>query len=185
MSARFPWPDVTLLGLAGGSLLAGLLLPPSPSLDPVWLPWWQRLSALWTLGCGWRLERRLRQRQAWWHSPTWLLPPEALAGMAQRPWYRRWFRPPPPQGVLLGSAFPWHAGHTQTLEMALATDKALPTATASRGGHPALHAVGQAEEVPLVLPWSELVGQVGVTGTTRSGKTRLLEVIAEEVIRGS
>jgi hypothetical protein len=69
--------------------------------------------------------------------------------------------------------------------MALATDKALPTATESRGGHPALHAVGHAEEVPLVLPWSELVGQVGVTGTTRSGKTRLLEVIAEEVIRGS
>ena len=53
-----------------------------------------------------------------------------------------------------------------------------------RGGHPALHAVGQDAEQPLVVPWSELVGHVLVTGTTRSGKTRLLEVLASEAIRG-
>jgi hypothetical protein len=185
MSARFPWPEVMLMWLATGSLLASLLAPASPVLDPTWLPWWQRLSALWTLGCSWRVECCLRHRRAWLSSSTWLLDAEDLAAVVQRPWYRRWMHPTPPQGLLLGKAFPWHAGHTQILEMALATEQALPTATDSRGGHPALHAVGQAEEVPLVLPWSELVGQVGITGTTRSGKTRLLEVIAEEVIRGS
>ena len=52
-----------------------------------------------------------------------------------------------------------------------------------QGGHPALHAVGQATEQPLLLPWSELTGHVLITGTTRSGKTRLLEVVAAAVIR--
>jgi conjugal transfer pilus assembly protein TraD len=70
------------------------------------------------------------------------------------------------------------------LETALATDGALPIAEDSRGGHPALHAVGQDIEQVLVVPWSELVGHVLVTGTTRSGKTRLLEVLASEAIRG-
>jgi conjugal transfer pilus assembly protein TraD len=88
------------------------------------------------------------------------------------------------RGIFLGRAFQWTGRHTQTLETALATDGALPIAADQRGGHPALHAVGQRTEQPLVLPWSELVGHVLVTGTTRSGKTRLLEVIASEVIRG-
>ena len=35
-----------------------------------------------------------------------------------------------------------------------------------------------------MLPWSELVGHVLIGGTTRSGKTRLLEVILCEAIRG-
>jgi conjugal transfer pilus assembly protein TraD len=53
----------------------------------------------------------------------------------------------------------------------------------ARGGHPALHAVGARTECPLVLPWSELVGHVLVAGTTRSGKTRCLELLAAEAIR--
>ena len=53
-----------------------------------------------------------------------------------------------------------------------------------RGGHPALHAVGRKSERSLVLPWSELVGHVLIGGTTRSGKTRLLELIVSEAIRG-
>ena len=60
----------------------------------------------------------------------------------------------------------------------------LPTGADVRGGHPALHAVGIKQERPLVLPWSELVGHVLIGGTTRSGKTRLLEVILCEAIRG-
>ena len=60
----------------------------------------------------------------------------------------------------------------------------LPTGSDMRGGYPALHAVGAKKEQPLVLPWSELVGHVLIGGTTRSGKTRLLEVILSEAIRG-
>ena len=40
-----------------------------------------------------------------------------------------------------------------------------------------------ATKCPLVLPWSELVGHVLVAGTTRSGKTRCLELLAAEAIR--
>ena len=86
-------------------------------------------------------------------------------------------------GLLLGRAFRWTARHTQTLELALARDGALPVADDARGGHPALHAVGARTERPLVLPWSELVGHVLVAGTTRSGKTRCLELLATEAIR--
>jgi hypothetical protein len=85
-------------------------------------------------------------------------------------------------GLLLGRAFRWSARHTQTLELALVRDGALPMAEDARGGHPALHAVGARTECPLVLPWSELVGHVLVAGTTRSGKTRCLELLAAEAL---
>jgi conjugal transfer pilus assembly protein TraD len=103
--------------------------------------------------------------------------------MAMQRWVRQhgWL---PHPGVCLGRAFRWNARYAQILEMALAREGALPVAADARGGHPALHAVGQDQEQPLVLPWSELTGHVLITGTTRSGKTRLLEVLAAEVIRG-
>ena len=87
-------------------------------------------------------------------------------------------------GLYLGRAFAWNARHTQQLETVLAQRGALPIATDSRGGHPALHAVGKRQERPLVLPWAELVGHTLLTGTTRSGKSRTLEVLASEAIRG-
>ena len=90
----------------------------------------------------------------------------------------------PDEGILLGRAFRWSPAHTQELETYLQKGKPLPVGRDTRGGYPALHAVGRREEQPLVLPWSELVGHVLIGGTTRSGKTRLLEVILSEAIRG-
>ena len=91
----------------------------------------------------------------------------------------------PDRGILLGRAFQWSPEHTQELETFMRERAApLPTGTDMRGGYPALHAVGMKKERPLVLPWSELVGHVLIGGTTRSGKTRLLEVILSEAIRG-
>jgi hypothetical protein len=89
----------------------------------------------------------------------------------------------PHTGLFLGRAFRWSAHHTQTLALAQARDGALPVATDTRGGHPALHAVGYRRERPLVLPWSDLAGHVLVAGTTRSGKTRCLELLVTEAIR--
>ncbi|MDE0206430.1 MAG: type IV secretion system DNA-binding domain-containing protein, partial [Candidatus Tectomicrobia bacterium] len=95
----------------------------------------------------------------------------------------RWLYPD--RGILLGRAFQWSPEHTQELETFMRERAApLPTGTDMRGGYPALHAVGMKKERPLVLPWSELVGHVLIGGTTRSGKTRLLEVILSEAIRG-
>ena len=104
-----------------------------------------------------------------------------------------WFRPLlrwlgrrlyPDDGILLGRAFRWSPEHTRELETHLHSGKSLPVGRDVRGGYPALHAVGMKEEQPLVVPWSELVGHVLIGGTTRSGKTRLLEVILCEAIRG-
>ena len=113
------------------------------------------------------------------------------AGLDYRPWLShhtsRWLggRVYRDRGIFLGRAFRWSRGHTQELEDYLHTSSAsLPTGRDGRGGYPALHAVGLKDERPLVLPWSELVGHVLVGGTTRSGKTRLLEVILCEAIRG-
>ena len=88
------------------------------------------------------------------------------------------------EGILIGRAFRWSPEHTQQLETHLHGGQPLPVGGDTRGGYPALHAVGRKEERPLVLPWSELVGHVLIGGTTRSGKTRLLEVILSEAIRG-
>ena len=90
----------------------------------------------------------------------------------------------PDRGILLGRAFRWSPEHTQLLETHLQKGQPLPVGRGMRGGYPALHAVGKKEERPLVLPWSELVGHVLIGGTTRSGKTRLLELILSEAIRG-
>ena len=94
------------------------------------------------------------------------------------------FLPARDTGILLGRGFQWTPQHTQELETFMRDGaRPLPTGAGERGGYPALHAVGKAQERPLVLPFSELVGHVLIGGTTRSGKTRLLEVIACEAIR--
>ena len=86
------------------------------------------------------------------------------------------FLPAADQGILLGRGFRWTPQHTQALETFMRDGaRPLPTGADVRGGYPALHAVGMAQERPLVLPFSELVGHVLIGGTTRSGKTRLLE----------
>ena len=140
-------------------------------------------------GLAWRLYRLLFS-EASPHGPPGLRDCVAVV-LKYRPWIAhqtsRWlagqvYRD---EGILLGRAFRWSRRHTQELEDYLnASSTSLPTGTGGRGGYPALHAVGLKDEQPLVLPWSELVGHVLVGGTTRSGKTRLLEVILCEAIRG-
>ena len=97
-------------------------------------------------------------------------------------WLERWLYPD--AGILIGRGFRWSPEHTRELETHLHSGHSLPVGRDMRGGYPALHAVGKKEEQPVVLPWSELVGHVLIGGTTRSGKTRLLEVILSEAIRG-
>lgn len=187
--AKAPVMEVTLAAVAGSTLLGLTLAPPTPWLAPEVQPLALATAAAWT---AWRLlalDRARAWRRAWQQAPGWSLDPEALAAETLPAWWpaglRQWRRGRFPQrGVLLGHAFRWHAGYTQILETALATDGALPIAEDQRGGHPALHAVGQAREQALVVPWSEMAGHLLVTGTTRSGKTRLLEVLASEAIRG-
>ena len=170
-----------------------------------WRSW--RLPATWSVKAEdlpfQSVQHRLLRRCLAW-SLRQLLSSEAVpdraAGLPSRlnqafgyrmgnPWARsllRWLqrRVCPDKGLLLGRAFRWSPEHTQELETHLQKGQPLPVGRDMRGGYPALHAVGKKEEQPLVLPWSELVGHVLIGGTTRSGKTRLLEVILCEAIRG-
>lgn len=139
-----------------------------------------------------------RRTRRWRVSPSWVFAARDLPFESARRWLPRLLAKPlwrcvprahlfyRDDGILLGRAFQWTPRHTQELENFMHEGaRPLPTARDQRGGHPALHAVGRGRERPLVLPWSDLVGHVLIGGTTRSGKTRLLEVILAEAIRGA
>jgi hypothetical protein len=85
-------------------------------------------------------------------------------------------------GLFVGKGFRWHGGHTQVLETSLAQDGPLPVDAGPRGGIPALCAIGQADEVDVVIPWSELEAQTGIQGSNRSGKTTELELMSVQAI---
>ena len=135
--------------------------------------------------------RTLRRAQVrswrWRRSPKWTFDSSDLAVEESGTWLPRvlarrfnW----KDRGILLGRGFQWAPRHTQVLETFLDKGEApLPIGEDMRGGNPAIHAVGADEEQPVVLPFSELVGHVLIGGTTRSGKTRLLELVVSEVIR--
>ena len=145
----------------------------------VFLKAWQRWRS-WRLPASWSVKAEELPFES---STRWFPRVYARELYSSLPgWVRRWLYPD--QGILLGRAFRWSPEHTQELETHLQGGKPLPVGLDMRGGYPALHAVGKEEELPLVLPWSELVGHVLIGGTTRSGKTRLLEVILSEAIRG-
>ena len=147
------------------------------------------LSAAWA---AWRLlalDRALAQRRAWHHAPGWMVAPEALPAETTPSWWPGWSRRWRSQGhrhrgSCWDGPFAGRPGTRRCWKRRWPPTVPCRRPRTSRGGHPALHAVGQETEQPLVVPWSELVGHVLVTGTTRSGKTRLLEVLASEAIRG-
>ena len=188
--------------LIAAAALSGIAFYPwdagDMSLDPRLRPFAAGFGMLWTL-------RRLAAfRKAWTRWRSWRLPVSWSVEAKDLPFEsaRRWMPRPlakglycclwgratrwmyPDNGILLGRGFRWSPEHTQELETHLQGGRSLPVGRDMRGGYPALHAVGRKEERPLVLPWSELVGHVLIGGTTRSGKTRLLEVILSEAIRG-
>ena len=146
------------------------------------------VGSLWVFA---RLGMVLNARDRWagWaRSPTWVVEAaelpleEKLSGRLPRTLQR--LVPARDKGILLGRGFQWTPQHTQELETFMRDGaRPLPTGADARGGYPALHAVGMAQERPLVLPFSELVGHVLIGGTTRSGKTRLLDVIVCEAIQ--
>ena len=145
------------------------------AFDRAWSRW-----RSWRLPASWSVNARdltFESTRRWMSRP--------LARMMFRSFpdcMRRWFYRD--AGILIGRGFRWSPEHTRELETHLHGGHSLPVGRDMRGGYPALHAVGMKEERPLVLPWSELVGHVLIGGTTRSGKTRLLEVILSEAIRG-
>lgn len=184
---RLASPETLLTGLATGLTAASLWLPPSPWLRDEVRPLAWGLSSAWLLWRMWRLDRALAQRRAWHQSEPWELTPEDLLLEHAPAWCPRrlrrwWMQHHPTADVLLGKAFRWTAHHTQVLETALQQEHALPIDPGSRGGHPALHAVGRAQETRFRLSPTDLVGHTGFTATTRAGKSRGLQVLLRQAI---
>ena len=195
------WGYLATAGAVSVVAIAPVLAPwldADEFLDPRIAPFAAAFGAVW---CGLRLVVFVK---AWLRWRSWRLPASWSVNAADLPvescgrwlphalvtefhsclptgWAKRLY---PDKGILIGRAFRWNPEHTQELEGHLQRGQALPVGGDVRGGYPALHAVGRRSEGPLVLPWSELVGHVLIGGTTRSGKTRLLELIVSEAIRG-
>jgi len=167
--SRFPWFETGRLLLAGGLIGTVWLLPPSPYLAPAHRPWMLGCSVAFAFWCALGCERRLRTWQTWHRSPLWRLSPQALS---------RWSKADP----LLGQGFLWTDRHTEALEAEIRAVGALPVAPPPRGGTAALQAVGARDEAKVQVPWSEMVGQFGIFGANRSGKSTLMEVLLVQVI---
>ncbi len=171
MHGRYPRAALGILGLAALLTLALAAAPPGAYLSAEASRQALGLAGAWALGAAWRFDRQRRTWHAWTHNT----PLHAVAPLGGRK---------APEGLSCGKAFRWNAFYTQVLESAIHHAGALPIADDAQGGHPALHAVGAKHARPLVIPWAELTGQTGITGAPGSGKTRLLEAMACDAIRG-
>ncbi len=89
--------------------------------------------------------------------------------------------------LFLGRGFEWTQQHAQRLFNTTQPERAryLPKRPASEGagGNPAIHGVGMEEEDEVWIPLGDRVGHTLVLGTTRVGKTRLLEILVTQDIR--
>ncbi len=116
---------------------------------------------------GWQVAARSRNLR---RIDPYPLLPEKLPGDAQE--------------CFIGRGFLWQTGHTQlmynlgkeNIQKHLGSDRDL-------GGLSVLHGVGAHEEKEVFVPVSELKGHTLIGGTTRVGKTRILEVLITQSIR--
>lgn len=167
MTSRFPVGATVLAGVALGSLAVLWGMPSSPWLAPVLRPWALGVGLAWSF---WRLvvlDRALHRWRAWHVGQHWTIAPATLTQ---------------PDTVVLGKGFRWQASHVEELERALLQDKGFPHWHHDRGGYPALHAVGLAEERDVTISWTNLTTHLGLFGTTGSGKSTALEMLLAQAV---
>ena len=167
MTSRFPVLQTVLAGVALGSLTTLWWLLPSPYLARVLAPYALGLSGAWTLWCLWRLDRCVAQWRAWFVSPAWDIPVASCPSL--RGW--RWAK-----------AFPGRVTTRRCLNWRFCTMGHCRPRRVAGGGCPRCMRWGLRRKRVVVLPWSEMVGHVGILGTTRSGKTSLLKAVTAQVI---
>ena len=86
MASGLPITAILLASVAGSTVLAVALAPPTPWLAPDMRPLALGLSAAWA---AWRLlalDRALAQRRAWHQAPGWMVAPEALPAETAPAW---------------------------------------------------------------------------------------------------
>ena len=88
-------------------------------------------------------------------------------------------------GLFMGKGFLWRQNHVQMLyDIDLDSDlkDKIENINEDEEGLPIYQAVGGHQEKDIYLPFTRLPGHVGVEGTTRVGKSRLLESVATQQI---
>ena len=88
--------------------------------------------------------------------------------------------------LFLGYGFPWTQEERQLFHSIVRADPdRLVVRDKSRMGLPWLHGLGIAAECPITVPLDHTAGHILLVGTTRSGKTRMLDtIISQAVARG-
>lgn len=90
-----------------------------------------------------------------------------------------------PDSLFLGRGFEWTIGHAQQVSDLYLDPDLLASIKASGQGATFLHGVGMADEEPVYLPDDESKGHFHIVGSTGTGKTRLIDLIATQaVLRG-
>lgn len=120
--------------------------------------------------------------------PMWKITPDLLAPPAS--WFEAWRRRAKggldrTDALLVGKGFRWRQEHVQMLydlDLDEELKRKVETANDESEGDPVFHAVGAHEEHEICLPLERLPGHTGVCGTTRVGKTRVMEVLAVQQI---
>ncbi len=161
----YEWVSSLALGLSGGLGLSGLFMP--VSLEAISMSSAVLVLGLWRTYQGFYIVRYRRHLGR--------LPAYALSSAD---WPRL------SKALFLGRGFLWEARHVQRLRDCYQSRFAafVPRVEQSPlGGNPYLHGV-ELKEQSVGLPLSERVGHTLVLGTTRVGKTRLLEILAAQAI---
>ena len=156
---------------------------------PYWLVW--PVVAMFGVRLWLYYRDEQRVRRFFFRIPKWEISVDDLD--RPRSWWRRilyrlrgW--PTDGSAFLIGRGFGWKQRHTQFIyDVDLDADFRNEVEQAidiREEGLPFYHAVGMDEEDEIVLPREATVAHIGVEGTTRVGKTRLLEVLAtQQVLR--
>ncbi|OJW45600.1 MAG: hypothetical protein BGO50_15385, partial [Rhodanobacter sp. 67-28] len=87
--------------------------------------------------------------------------------------------------IFLGFGFPWTQTEAQMTHIVRRTDpdRLLPPPEGTSSmGQPWLHGIGMSEETPIYLPLDHTAGHMLLVGTTRAGKSRMLDTIIHQAV---
>ena len=87
--------------------------------------------------------------------------------------------------IFLGFGFPWTQTEAQMTHIVRRTDpdRLLPPPEGTPSmGQPWLHGIGMSDETPIYLPLDHTAGHMLLVGTTRAGKSRMLDTIIHQAV---
>lgn len=87
-------------------------------------------------------------------------------------------------GIFIGYGFTWRQEHRQLEHTIVRQDSSLLVPPVEEDiGQPWIHGLGMGEEEKLFLPTDHTAGHTLLVGTTRAGKTRMLDTLISQAVR--